>query len=360
LLLLDRGFPSPKLFQLIIEGGGYFIARCKSDFHAGLEDLASSGMLTLSNGLVVRAARIALASGEAEYLLTNVPEGTLSIDALKYLYWLRWRVETENSVLKGYLNIENISGRAPHIVYQDIFATLIKHNLITALAMAAKQEIDVKYGQISDEQLAEYIIDNKIDADFLFREAERAFQEKAKQWDDTPEEALGNAIDAAIAALEEQAARRAEEQSKIDSWKKADESKEQEDKEDGSSDEDAEDTIAIAKIMDEEKARYEREEAREKEAKSKKEAKKKKKGARPKRSQDLGAGSTVHRMKTKISLACVLAGDYYFKLMTGSSRFKKFLDLLVSNPTQVVPGRKPDRHDPSGMACTDTHRPIHA
>jgi colicin import membrane protein len=187
-------------------------------------------------------------------------------------------VETENSVLKGYLNIENISGRTPHIACQDIFATLVKHNLVTALAMAAKLEIDGKYEQISDEKLAEYIVDNNLDADMIFREAEKTFQEMAKEWDGNQEEALAAAIGAAIEALEEQAMRRAEEQRKIDAWKKADESKKleagkPEAKEDGSGDEDDAAKRAIAERAAEEKARYEREEARQKASKAKKKAK---------------------------------------------------------------------------------------
>jgi hypothetical protein len=55
-----------------------------------------------------------------------------------------------------------------------------------------------------------------------------------------------------------------------------------------------------------------------------------------------------------------MMGGIYFELMTGASRFKDLLYLLVSFPTQIVPGRKPERHAPGGNAHTDTHKPIMA
>ena len=151
LLLLDRGYPSYWLFNLILSQGGNFCARIKAKqwkivrkfFNSGkkekiisLEAPGSSIEKCNEMGLDIkplklRLIRVELESGESEILVTSL------IDKEKYpheifseLYHQRWPVEEDYKVMKCRVEIENWSGKSVLSVYQDFHAEVFSKNFM--------------------------------------------------------------------------------------------------------------------------------------------------------------------------------------------------------------------------------------
>ncbi len=166
LLLLDRGYPSYWLFNLILAQGGNFCARIKAKqwkivrkfFNSGkkekiisLEAPGSSIEKCNEMGLDIkplklRLIRVELESGESEILITSL------IDKEKYphnifseLYHQRWPVEEDYKVMKCRVEIENWSGKSVLSVYQDFHAKVFSKNFTSMLAHPAKEKIESRY-----------------------------------------------------------------------------------------------------------------------------------------------------------------------------------------------------------------------
>lgn len=164
LLLFDRGYPSLWLLACLQSRGLGFVMRCQPGFlpevaafargagrDAVLEmDLGAGRRLPnrqlgqfLPPGqtkLHVRAVKVALKSGETEYLLTSL--GQASRSALKELYRKRWGVETALDLQKNPLQLENFSAKTVLGLMQDFHAHVLAANLSRLLIADAEQELE--------------------------------------------------------------------------------------------------------------------------------------------------------------------------------------------------------------------------
>lgn len=165
LLILDRGYPAYWLFQGALSMDAHFCARISHKTWSVVQKFYKSGLkeqivkvhpthtsLKRCNEmgldkkpLKVRLIRVELDSGETEILVTSL------LDKDKYpnhifaeLYHRRWPVEEDYKTMKYRLQIENISGKTIHSVYQDFHAKLFSKNLIAAVASTTKSEIQKK------------------------------------------------------------------------------------------------------------------------------------------------------------------------------------------------------------------------
>jgi len=155
LTLFDRGFPSFALIYLMNnqEQPRHFVMRCKVSFNNEVKRFAQSNkfseiidlkptqnaIATLrSNGFIVtdettitvRMVKVILNSGEIEVLLTNIYDQELFTPSdFKYLYGLRWGIETTYSKQKNQQQMEQFSGHRVICIQQDYAACLFVANL---------------------------------------------------------------------------------------------------------------------------------------------------------------------------------------------------------------------------------------
>lgn len=155
LTLFDRGFPSYELMYLMIhsEKPRHFVIRCKADFNTEVKQLKKSRkssktiqlkgtsiaiknlrekgfIITKETEIKIRMVKIKLSSGVTEILLTNLYDEQLyTIADLKYLYGLRWTIETSYGMQKNQQQIEQFSGHRVICIQQDFHASVFVANL---------------------------------------------------------------------------------------------------------------------------------------------------------------------------------------------------------------------------------------
>lgn len=162
---MDRGYSSAPFFLWMSGQGISFVARLKStDFREEISGMASddgdvvipftkariahhrgkpSGALMSGAGSMrLRIVRVRPKDGKEEILATNLPREKFGTWAIGELYRLRWGVETTFGKLKDCLQIENLTGKKPTLILQDIFATIYVSNLAADILLEADREIE--------------------------------------------------------------------------------------------------------------------------------------------------------------------------------------------------------------------------
>lgn len=165
LTLFDRAYPSFSLMYLMNnqETPRHFVMRCKASFNletkqfmksrkqskiieinaskAALPALAKLGyIVTLNTTIKVRMVKVKLSSGIIEVLLTNLYDERLySNEDLKYLYGLRWAIETTYSKQKNQQQMEQFSGHRVICIQQDYAAGLFVANLQSLIEKQCEQ-----------------------------------------------------------------------------------------------------------------------------------------------------------------------------------------------------------------------------
>jgi hypothetical protein len=155
LTLFDRGYPGYALMYMMIheETPRHFVMRCKSTMNkevkqflrssnkckivdlapgkVAIETLRGKGFIvTPSTHIKIRMQKIRLPDGETEVLLTNLyDEKTYSAADLKYLYGLRWGIETVYGKQKNQQQMEQFSGHRVICIEQDYAAGIFVANL---------------------------------------------------------------------------------------------------------------------------------------------------------------------------------------------------------------------------------------
>lgn len=163
LLLFDRGYASYPFMASLIKKRKQFIIRCsRSSFIAAqnmFDDDSPTNMsviidvphrhkkkikeLGLPSTIKIRLVRVILSTGEIEVLATSLldekkfPEGDF-----KYLYSLRWGVETFYAKVKGRLALENFTGKTVESIYQDFWATIFISNLETIMIEDVEEKLN--------------------------------------------------------------------------------------------------------------------------------------------------------------------------------------------------------------------------
>jgi hypothetical protein len=155
LTLFDRGFPSYGLMYLMMneETPRHFVMRCPVTFNTEVKQFARSSKrskivelapsyksivmlkengykVTAKTTIRVRMVQVNLPDGEQEILLTNLYDEQLySVEDLKYLYGLRWGIETTYNKQKNQQQMEQFSGIRVICIEQDYAAGLFVANL---------------------------------------------------------------------------------------------------------------------------------------------------------------------------------------------------------------------------------------
>jgi hypothetical protein len=174
LLLLDRGYPSYWIFNLILSLDGHFCARISRQWHIVKEFIKSEAQETIItldpsyaskkeslemgldvHPLILRLVRVELDSGEVEVLITSLIDiGAYPYDIFMDLYHKRWPVEEDYKVMKSRIELGNFSGKSALSVYQDFHAKVLAKNLTAVLAFPLNEIIkDNSEGQKHEHQI---------------------------------------------------------------------------------------------------------------------------------------------------------------------------------------------------------------
>ena len=90
----------------------------------------------------VRIVKIRLKTGETEILATNILEEEMNIEELKYLYNLRWGIETNYHYLKESMKIETITSSKRELIEQDILSQMLVFNILQAIQNDLGEKIE--------------------------------------------------------------------------------------------------------------------------------------------------------------------------------------------------------------------------
>lgn len=155
LTLFDRAYPSYALMYLMLneERPRHFVMRCKTGFNKEVKQFVRSGKnsktielrptaaaiatlrehgytVTSETTIQVRMVKIKLSTGETEILLTSLyDERLFTLEDLKYVYGLRWGIETAYYKQKNQQQMEQFSGHRVICIRQDYAAGLFIANL---------------------------------------------------------------------------------------------------------------------------------------------------------------------------------------------------------------------------------------
>lgn len=157
--IMDRGYPSAELIDTVMQSGHKFVMRCSTEFLRSMQlpkqdNVFEHKFVKLKETVKIRVVKIGLASGETEYLVTNLFDSDLTENAFRDLYHTRWGIETKYNDIKNKLEIENFTGYSPDAILQDFYATVFLANLAGVLEFDLHEEIEAAHS--SPENKYEY------------------------------------------------------------------------------------------------------------------------------------------------------------------------------------------------------------
>jgi len=184
LTLFDRGYPSFALMYLMNnqEVSRHFVMRCKIGFNKEVKQFMKSSesskvidlkatsnaiatlrehgyIITTDTTIKVRMVKVFLSSGEVEILLTNLYDQNLyTNEDLKYLYGLRWGIETTYGKQKNQLQMEQFSGHRVICIQQDYAAGLFVANLQSLIEKQCEDYLE----QVNDKRIHQYKINRNV------------------------------------------------------------------------------------------------------------------------------------------------------------------------------------------------------
>lgn len=184
LTLFDRGYPSFALMFLLMneKKPRSFVMRCKLGFNKEVREFVNSGKsskivefaatdnaikglkelgieITNMTTIKIRMVKFKLSSGITEVLLTNLYDETLySLEDLKYLYGLRWKIETSYYSQKNQQQMEQFSGHRVICIQQDYLAGLLTANLQSLI----EKQGDEYLNNINEKRKLDYKINRNV------------------------------------------------------------------------------------------------------------------------------------------------------------------------------------------------------
>lgn len=191
IVIMDRGYYSMKLVDLLEDLGIKYLFRIQKPFLnpyvrsmeiGGIRDIIYKPTFASTNGFrnetevrkkimsreyPMRIAKIDIGTDEPEVLVTNL--ATIeTADEFKYLYHLRWGIETCYRECKSIMRMEEFNSRKETIILQDFYADFIVYNIqsFVMLSVEPKKGLTyemrlnrkVAYGELKD-MLVELLIE---------------------------------------------------------------------------------------------------------------------------------------------------------------------------------------------------------
>lgn len=165
LLVYDRGYASYPFMATLLNKGLPFIIRCPQSSMASISAMFADDApktktvlidaplkqkkkireLGLPGTIKIKLVRVILSTGEVEVLATSLlDENDFKYSEFKYLYSLRWGVETFFSKLKSRLGLENFTGKTVEAIKQDFWSTIFISNFETIMVEDIEESINSK------------------------------------------------------------------------------------------------------------------------------------------------------------------------------------------------------------------------
>lgn len=151
IILMDRGYPSAALLDLLNQLHFKYLIRYPSEFArsialTGSDCIVEHKFAKLNHAMKLRMISIDVA-GTTECMVTNVFDPEWDEMSFKELYHKRWGIETGYDRIKNILEIENLSGVTETSVIQDCYASVFLYNLAAAIALDCKDDIEGKHNK---------------------------------------------------------------------------------------------------------------------------------------------------------------------------------------------------------------------
>lgn len=146
LIILDRGYPSRKLYHFLEDNNYKYIMRSSMSYNtpkAVRNANESDSVVTdvKDKTLKQRVIKITLPSGEVETLITNLFDHSLTLEDFSYLYQLRWPVETKYNEIKHKYKVEKFTGLKKNSIEQDFYITVLLANITSIIKKEADELI---------------------------------------------------------------------------------------------------------------------------------------------------------------------------------------------------------------------------
>jgi len=190
-LVLDRGYPSHEVLQVLAQEGIDFLIRVPAT-----QTFAVIDEMRKSNGddylfyvdppdgspqewtrLTLRVVRLRDADGRESFFLTTLPRADFSRAQIRELYHMRWEAEEFYKLLKGpYIGQGQFRSKSPEGIRQEIHAIVLFLAIVRVLMMTAAKAAGVAYESLSQKSavlgLADYVtrLFLSADADFALRQ----------------------------------------------------------------------------------------------------------------------------------------------------------------------------------------------
>ena len=146
IFLLDRGYPSFRLFHKMIKNNQNFVVRVSTNTLREIRDCSADDetieVLRAGYSISLRVINVSVGSGETVKLATNLP-GEFTQEELKELYAKRWGVETQFNYVKNKEMLETFTGESETAVLQDFYIGILILN-VTAVAYREQEDIITK------------------------------------------------------------------------------------------------------------------------------------------------------------------------------------------------------------------------
>ena len=162
LVLMDRGYPSYRLFYELFDRKCQFCMRIKTygwrnvqsfldsnkdediqEFVPSSKSIKKFQELGFSaKGVKLRMIRVNLPGGESEVLITSLLDrNNYPSQLFKNLYFLRWGVEEAYKKYKCRLNVEMFMGKTVQAIHQEVQAMVLCHNLTSIIVWETQRKI---------------------------------------------------------------------------------------------------------------------------------------------------------------------------------------------------------------------------
>lgn len=172
LLIYDRGYASYEFLATLTQQHKNYLVRCPISSFKAIQSLVLdpknwSKVVILKppsnqkknikeKGLPlqirVRFITVILSTGEIEILATSLMNSDISRDEFRWLYGMRWGVETFYSRVKGRLCLENFTGKTAESVKQDFWSTIFISNFETLAKEGVEEDMNQPTSQSTHEK----------------------------------------------------------------------------------------------------------------------------------------------------------------------------------------------------------------
>lgn len=143
IFLLDRGYPSFRLFHKMMKNNQNFVMRVSTNTLREIRDCSANDktidILREDKCISLRVINVSVGTSEPVKLVTNLPSEFTQED-LKELYAKRWGVETQFNYIKNKEMLETFTGESVAAILQDFYIGILILN-VTAAAYREQQAI---------------------------------------------------------------------------------------------------------------------------------------------------------------------------------------------------------------------------